>query len=269
MISSRTQLNAVIGYPLTHSKSPALHNALYKKLGINAIMRAFSQKSVARLINKIRKLNIGLTAVTMPFKQAAIPYLDKIDRQARTMDAVNTIINNHGILTGFNTDIDGIACALKNVPLKSKNVLLVGAGGAARAVAYYLKSKEAKIFYQNRTKYKAYALVKKFGGKIISAKELSKMKMHVIINATPIGMTPKTGVSPLSKYKFKKYQVVFDLVYNPRQTQLLKQAKKAGAKTISGVEMFIGQALKQVELYSGKIKNNSIKTFAGKLLAKG
>ena len=136
-----SKLNLVIGYPLAHSKSPALHNALYKKLGINAKMEALERKDIAGLIKIIKSQNVGLTAVTMPFKQTVMRYLDVIDETAKATGAVNTVINKSGKLTGYNTDIDGIALALKNVPLKGKNVSLIGAGGAARAVAYYLKGK--------------------------------------------------------------------------------------------------------------------------------
>jgi shikimate dehydrogenase len=268
MDASKPQINAVIGYPLTHSKSPALHNALYKKLGINAAMRPLADKNIAKLVKTIKVLNIGLVAVTMPFKETIIPFLDSVDGQAKKMAAVNTIINQDNRLTGYNTDVDGVAGTLKRLPIKNKNVLLIGAGGAAKAVAYFIKSKGGKILYLNRTKTKALNLQKLFGGRIIKEASLPKIKIDVIINATSLGMYPKTRVSPLPNYKFNNNQTVFDVVYNPARTKLLTDAKKAGAKTISGLEMFIGQALRQIELYSGKIPDEIIKQYAKKILTK-
>lgn len=267
MITGKTRLNAVIGFPIGHSKSPALHNALYQKLGIDAVMLAFAHNNLKNLISAIKTLNIGLAAVTMPFKQSVMPFLDKIDKTAKKINSVNTIINKNGKLFGYNTDIDGIARALKGVVIRNKIVLVLGAGGAARAIAYYIKMKKGKLAYINRTKTKASILQKDFGGRIASLKALQSAQ--IIINATPIGMHPKVKASPLSKKFLRKTQVVFDLVYNPAPTQLLKDAKTAGAKTVSGTEMFAGQALRQIELFTNKkLSNPRLTALAVNLLIK-
>ena len=265
MITSKTQLNAVIGNPIGHSKSPVLHNALYEQLGIDAVMLAFSGNNVRRLIAGIKGLNIGLTAVTIPFKQSVLPYLDSIDRRAKVMKSVNTIINKDGRISGYNTDIDGIALALKGVNLKGKNVLILGAGGAARAATYFCKLSKAKIFYFSRTLLKAQNLRREFGGTVLGLNQILSVNFGLIVNATPVGMHPNANNSPIQKNVFKKNQYVFDLVYNPRHTKFLKDAKSMGAKTISGVEMFVGQALKQIELYSGK-KTVNLVNFAKNIL---
>ena len=265
MITGKTQLNAVIGVPLGHSKSPGLHNALYKKLGIDAVMLAFAHRDLKKLISAIKTLNIGLTAVTMPFKRTVIPFLDKIERSAKAMDSVNTIINKNQKLFGYNTDIDGIAGALKGIRIKGKRVLIIGAGGAARAAAYYIKQQKGELLYKNRTKERAEDLLKYFGGRIASEEDLESAQ--IIINATPMGMHPKVKATPLQKKFIKKGQLIFDLVYNPNATRLIQEARKVGAATISGAKMFAAQALRQLELYSGqKLRTESVKNFAEKIL---
>lgn len=268
MITSKTQLNAVIGFPLSYSQSPSLHNALYAKLGIDAVLVAIQNKNIEQLVATIKAANIGLTVVTMPFKQAIIPFLDKVKKQAKAIRAVNTVINRNGKLEGFNTDFDGIAFALKAVPIAGKNVLLLGAGGAARAVAYYIKERSGKILYLNRTPAKTIKLQREFGGRVVVLNQIGASEIDVIVNATPVGMDPKAKTLPLPLKFLRKGQYVFDLVYKHGFTELLKQAKQRGAKTVSGMDMFLGQALRQIELYSGKKINPEIMIFAKNLLRK-
>lgn len=268
MITSTTQLNTVIGFPIKHSQSPILHNALYEKLGINARMLAFENGSVKKLIHGIRAFDVGLTAVTMPFKQMVMRYLDFIDEPARSVGAVNTIINRGGKLYGYNTDILGIKDALRGVVIKNKNALVIGAGGAAKAVAYYIKTQKGRLLYLNRSKARALMLKKQFGGQVVSISDLQKMPIEIIVNATPVGMQPKLKATPLPKEFFRQGQYVFDLVYNPLRTHFLKEAKLKGAKTISGIEMFIGQAIGQIELFSRKKANERVRQFAKSLLTK-
>lgn len=248
-INAQTTLNAVIGYPLAHSQSPSYHAQLYKKQKLNAVMLAFPTQNLKQYIEAAKTLNIQLTAVTIPHKQAIIKFLDHIDPAAKAIGAVNTVINQNGKLTGFNTDILGIAEALKRTQLRNKNVLVLGAGGASHPLCYYLNQQHAKLMCFNRTYTKAQQLMKKFKGKALKSLDHVQAKdFDIIINTTPIGMLPNTNVSPLPKHLLAKHQTVFDIVYNPQQTKLLKQAKQAGAKTISGLVMFQAQAEKQVQL---------------------
>lgn len=258
MITNKTRLNLVIGFPLRHSQSPVLHNFVYGRLNMDAIMLALPGPKIKPLMEIIKTFPVGLTCVTMPFKQAVIPYLDAIEKQAKAVGAVNTVINRDGRLSGYNTDVDGIAFALRDVVLKNKAVLLLGAGGAARAAAYFVTKQGGKILFLNRTKNKALALKKQFGGQVIGKNYLGSHPIDVIINATPIGMYPNVSQDPLDKKYLKRHQTVFDIVYNVGSTKLLKDAKSAGAKTIPGMEMFIGQGLKQIELYCGKKPDNKI-----------
>lgn len=246
------KLNKVIGYPLTHSQSPLLHNTVYEHVGINAMMLADSHPELSGLIQSIKTLSVELTAVTMPFKELVLPYLDDCSPEVKILKTANTIIQRHNQLYGYNTDVDGIAFAFSSVDLHKKRVLVIGAGGAARAMGYFLNINNAKIMWMNRTLNKAMALADEFGGDVISHDHLSDVVLDIVINTAPVGLYPNHGKSPLPHYVFNAEQIVFDMVYNPAMTALLKQAQKAQAKIISGLDMFVGQGLKQIELLAGK-----------------
>jgi len=252
MKTQATQLNAVIGYPLSHSRSPMLHNPVYKRLKIDAILVPFSHRDVRALVAAIRALPIHLTAVTMPHKQTIMPLLDAIDPDAKKVGAVNTVVNRQGKLIGYNTDIDGIRYALRDTKLRNRTVLLIGAGGAANAAASAVRKAGGKLLYMNRTAKKAQALRKRFGGEVCSEQALNAEAIDVIINATPLGMHPDEKRIPIPERLLRKGQTVFDLVYNPPQTKLLVLAKRRGARTVSGLDMFAVQGLRQIELWTGK-----------------
>ena len=266
-VTSKTRLNMVIGHPLVHSQSPVLHDAVYQLLGINAVLLAQPNLKLKSIIQVIKTLSIELTAVTLPYKEKVVNYIDQCSVEVQALQTANTLIYRHGKIYGYNTDIDGIAFALRDVSLRRKQVLVIGAGGAARAISYFLKKNKATLLFLNRTHKKAAALAKEFSGTSIRQNELHKTDIDIIINTTPIGLHPMVNDSPLPDYVFRSHQVVFDAIYHPATTQLLKQAKKYGAKTISGIDMFIGQGLKQIELLTGKpIKSTSIITKLRKLL---
>jgi len=247
------KLNRVIGYPLKHSQSPLLHNTIYEHLGIDYIMMALSYPELNVLIQKIKTQSIELTAVTMPFKEEVFQYLDNCSPEVVLLKTANTIIQKNGQLHGYNTDIAGIAFAFSGIDLQRKNVLVMGAGGAARAMGYFLKINKAKILWMNRTTSKAKALAEEFGGDITFSEKINEISPDIIINATPVGLYPDVNQSPLSHYVFDENQIVFDMVYNPVFTKLLERAQKDRAKIISGLDMFIGQGLKQIELLTGNL----------------
>lgn len=249
LIDNKTRLNMVIGYPLEHTLSPILHNSVYKLLDVNAVLLAHASEDLRSTLQALKTLSVGYSAVTMPFKAAIIPYLDEMGQEISSLKAANTIIFQSGKLIGYNTDVDGIAYALRNTELTNKNVLLIGSGGAGHAAAYYLKEKNANIFYCNRTKKHAIFLAELFGGKFIEKNEIEKYSFDVIINTTPLGMLPHVLNSPLPDYSFTPNQTVFDMVYNPIETEFLKKARTRGAFCISGIDMFLAQGLKQIELW--------------------
>ncbi len=248
-ISPKTKLTAIIGNPVEHSLSPTLHNAIYKEENVDAVMLAFGNPDVVSLVAAIRALPIHLAAVTMPHKQTIMPLLDAIDDTARDIGAVNTVVNRGGTLTGYNTDVAGVAGALAGVTLKAKNVLLIGAGGAARTVAYFVGRAGANVFCHNRDREQAEALRASFGVTIIGEDALTATPFDVIVNATPIGMSPHVDAMPVPEGIIKKDAAVFDLVYSPLETKLLKTARAQGARAISGLTMFLAQGLEQERLW--------------------
>jgi len=250
--SAATKLTAVIGHPIKHSLSPLLHNAIYEKEGVDAVMLAFENPSIAELVAAIRALPIHLTAVTLPHKQSVIPLLDEVDPKAAAIGSVNTIVQRDGKLIGFNTDVIGIGMALKGADLKGKNTLLLGAGGAANAVSYHLKQEGANIFNCDRTLEKAQALCKKFGGTALTMGDFGGASYEVIINATPVGMFPNIDESPISADTIQSGATIFDLIYTPLETRLMREARAKGATAISGLSMLIAQGLEQERLWLGR-----------------
>lgn len=252
-ISALTKLTAVIGNPIRHSLSPLLHNSIYAKEGIDAVMLAFENASVERLIEAVRALSVELTAVTLPHKQAIFPCLDEVDGVAKDIGAVNTVINRGGKLTGFNTDVVGFSRSLQGVELKNKNALILGAGGAARVATYYLKQQGANIFcHNNQTMEDARLLMKSYKGIPVESEELGGVAYDLIVNATPVGMTPNVAHSPISKKHIRSGSIVFDVIYTPLETQLMKDAEERGARAISGLGMLVWQGLEQERLWLGR-----------------
>ena len=257
--TSRTKLNAVIGCPLEHSLSPILHTSVYELLGIDAIMLAFPSTDLPSLVQSIRTLPIHLTAVTIPHKEKIMAYLDIIDEEEKEIGSVNTIVNQGGVLHGYNTDVIGIQNAFYGISMQDKKVLIIGAGGVARAASWVVKKNGGHLSYLNRTHEKAQALQNVFGGEVLMQDEVKNKNFDIIINTTSVGMHPNSAEAPLANFSFVPHQVVFDCVYNPRETQLLREARKAGAKTINGIDMFSEQAFAQIHLWTGKEVPGEIK----------
>jgi len=241
--------NAVIGFPLTHSLSPILHNEMYKRLGIDAELVRDECGGISQITKHILNVPYELSAITMPYKEICINLVEKFDEVAGRTRSVNTIINRNGKLFGYNTDVYGIEYALRNIELKNKNVLVIGAGGVARSVVYVLQQQQGNVLMVNRTKEKAEGLVKSFGGRSVTWEEIKPEDIDVIINTTPIGIYPSVDQSSVPESFLQSHHIVFDIVYNPIETKLLKDAGLVGAQTISGLDMFVAQGLRQIELW--------------------
>jgi shikimate dehydrogenase len=251
MIDAQTQLYGIIGNPVRHSLSPIIHNAAFRRMGLNAAYLAFEVNDLVEALNGIRGLGMIGVSVTIPFKTQIIPFLDQVGDLARKIQAVNTIKNERGKLVGYNTDWRGALEALEEkVDLNGKKVLLLGAGGAARAIAFGLKKKSCQVFIYNRSLNKAKDLAKELGH--VSLSSIEGVKADVIINATSVGMSPHNAESPLPKRFLKKGMVVMDIVYQPLKTQLLQEAEGQGCRTIDGLEMLIHQGAAQLEIWTGK-----------------
>lgn len=256
MINAKTKLCCIIGNPVKHSLSPLMHNAAYRALGLNFVFVAFDVIDVKTAILGLKSLNVAAIVVTVPHKIEVRKYVDQIDKTAEKIGAVNTIINNAGILKATNTDWFGAIKALKEqTQIKGKTVALLGAGGAARALIYGLKKEKVDaINVFNRNFAKAEKLVKEFRLKAaFPLHNLSQIRFcEIIINSTSVGLEPEEDKSPLPANYIKSNQIVFDIVYTPRETPLLKMAKKAGAKVVYGDKMVLYGGIKQFELITGK-----------------
>jgi len=265
-ITGKTRVCGVIGEPIEHTLSPLMHNAAFEALKLDYVFLAFRVKpvEVESAVNGMRALNIRGLNVTMPHKSTVIKHLDRVDLSAQIVNSVNTILNKENLLFGFNTDGVGAFKALKEngVEPKGRKVLLLGAGGAARAIAYTMANKADELAVLNRTVKQAQALAKlleKSFNKKISTGSLSPSDIQsnlqdsdILINATSVGMKPKAEESPIPPKLLRSNLAVMDIVYNPLETKLEKEAKAAGAKVVSGVEMLIYQGAASFELWTGK-----------------
>jgi 3-dehydroquinate dehydratase/shikimate dehydrogenase len=275
-IDRDTKVYGVVGSPIGHSLSPAVHNAAFEHESINAVylpmvvnpgyesFKAFMESFLA-----FKPLDLSGLSITIPHKENALRYLKErgaaVDPLAERVGAVNTIKIDGSTLAGFNTDFDAIldtittALSISRDELADKRVAVIGAGGTGRTAVAALSGVGATIVVYNRTREKADALAKEFDGrdgKVVSARmeKLCDSCCHIFINTTPIGMHPNVDASPLGDRlpKFEPDTLVFDTIYNPTKTRLLRQAEAAGARTIGGMEMFIRQAAKQFEIWTDR-----------------
>lgn len=244
----------LIGDPVEHSLSPPIHNAAYKALGLNYVYINLRTSDVERAIETVRENGIRSASVTTPHKVNALKYLDRIDPTAQKIGAVNTIVNDNGILTGYNTDGEGALKALEEVTeLGGKRVILIGAGGAALAIAAALKESDISLIVLNRTEAKAKALANKVGAEGYG--DLDKISLvaeaDILINATTVGMAPKTKETIVPQKFLHDQLTVFDIVYNPEETRLLIEAREKGCQVVYGYKMLLYQAAQQFELFTG------------------
>ncbi len=265
IISGKTIICALIGDPVEHTMSPAMHNAAFEKLGLDYEYVAFNVKpdSLAQAVAGLRALNVVGFNVTVPHKVAIISLLDSLDPLAEKIGAVNTVVNDKGKLKGFNTDAEGFLQALKEYGFKpkGKKVVVLGAGGASRAISYILAQNGASLTILNRQAELDWALdiarlIKNNFKKEVKALELSHLTdvlpADLLVNATSVGMSPAPNISPIPALPRSKAPLVFDIVYNPIKTKLLQDAAVAGAQTISGVDMLAWQGALAFEKWTGK-----------------
>jgi shikimate dehydrogenase len=251
-ITATTKLCAVIGNPIEHSLSPLIHNAAFEQLKLNYVFLAFKVEQLKEAVVGMRSLNLKGVSVTIPHKIDVMDYLDDIEEVARKIGAVNTILNQEGRLLGYNTDCSGAIIALEEkIELKDKKTILLGAGGSARAIAFGLKGKGADLTILNRTVKKAEMLALELNCQHGGLELLESLQPDILINTTSLGMYPKMDDTPVKK-DFLKNMLVFDIVYNPLKTRLIKEAEQNGCTTIMGLEMFVNQAALQFELWTGK-----------------
>jgi shikimate dehydrogenase len=252
IIDQSTNLYGIVGYPLGHSLSPTMHNSAFAASGLNAVYLAFETNDLDGCITGIRALGIRGISVTLPHKSAVIPYLDEVDDLAKKIGAVNTILNVNGHLVGYNTDALGALKALEEkIQLSGKICILVGAGGAARAIGFILTQKGVKLKVVNRSPERGQELAQFLACPYIALGDLTTADADILIQATSVGMAPGDHACPVPEHVLREGMLVMDIIYNPIETKLLKIAKSKGCLTINGLGMFIHQGAEQYRLWTG------------------
>jgi len=264
-INAHTQLCGLLGNPVEHSLSPAVHNAAFEKLGLNFVYLAFRVEDLPGAVKGLRALgNLRGFSVTIPHKVAIIPLLDEVEQTAKNIGAVNTIVIENGRLIGSNTDASGALRALADagVALRGEKVLMLGSGGAARAIAFALAAGTgiAKLTLLGIDEKERAGLAKDLKARTSlqlaegtitdEAMRRAIEESTVLLHCTPLGMHPNVRESCVPASLLKPHLAVMDIVYNPLDTKLLMDARSAGCKTIRGVEMFLNQAVGQFELWT-------------------
>ena len=248
----RTQLYGVIGNPIGHSLSPFMHNAAFALRRINAVFVPFLVRDLGDFLKSIKPLRISGLSVTIPHKQQILRYLDECDPLAADIGAVNTVVFRGGKLHGYNTDHLGVLESLgRRIQLEGARILIYGAGGAGRTVAHAAVRAGAHVFFCARRSEAARAAARDSGAEAVDRKDLRDLDFDAIVNATPIGMMPGEDKSPLDAAELRA-NLVFDLIYRPMRTRLLRLAERRGIDTLSGVDMFVAQGVAQWELWTGE-----------------
>ncbi|MFZ0704414.1 MAG: shikimate dehydrogenase [Candidatus Korobacteraceae bacterium] len=252
LVEASTQVYGVAGDPVSHSLSPIMMNAAFRRETVNAVYLALHAKSLKDLLACANNIPIRGMSITMPYKQEIVQALANSDPLTKQIGACNTVVRSaEGKFYGFNTDVAGIVTPLEQrMNLSGKRVLVVGAGGVARAAVFGLKARDAEVLIANRTPERAQALARQAKAKYVKRADLAKLSFDVIINATPLGMNGNRQ-SPLEEKELNTHYV-FDLIYTPAETKLVRMAKTKGLHIIPGLEMFVQQGARQFEIWTGK-----------------
>ncbi|MFN2356597.1 MAG: shikimate dehydrogenase [Desulfotignum sp.] len=249
-ITADTQLFCVLGNPVSHSKSPLVHNRAFADNGINAVYLAFAPQDIGQAVEAIRQLHIQGASITIPYKQIVMHHLDWVDDQARAIGAVNTIVNQDGRLLGYNTDSQAAILPLTSFGIAEKNVLVIGAGGAARAAAFGIHGHKGRLTITNRSREKGRALAMDYDARFVPLDTINGLCFDIIINTTSMGMDPYADVLSCPAECLTPDTVVMDVVYSPLETRLIRLARKKGCTAIDGLAMFVAQAAAQFELWT-------------------
>jgi 3-dehydroquinate dehydratase/shikimate dehydrogenase len=261
------KIYGVIGNPVSKSLGYLVHNRAFQEAGSPNIYVSFLVDNVEKFFNSFKGFFSGLS-VTMPAKEQIMPLLSRVDETAKKIGAVNTVVKEGTDWVGYNTDCSGAISALEAcTSLQGKNVLILGSGGTAKAIGYGVKEKGGKLTVTyNKNKERGESLSKELDCELAHARDAGMRAIDVLINCSPVGMSPNITESPFLARDFKEGMVVFDSVYNPLETRLLREAKSAGCTVIPGYELFINQAARQFELWTGQ--SVPIKTLREVLLRK-
>lgn len=253
MVDAATKVYGVAGDPIGPSLSPQMMNTAFRRENINAVYVPLQTNDVADLLHCVREIPIQGLSITMPLKEGIMEHLDKTDALSEKIGACNTLIRSQdGKLYGFNTDVAGVVRPLdQRLSLPGAKVLVIGAGGAARAAVFGLRERNAEVWVMNRTAERGQKLARQAHAHYVSHPQLKKLEFDVIINATPVGMNSSRPQSPIEESEIRT-RYLMDMVYNPLETKLVKMARQKGIPVIPGSEMFVHQGARQFEIWTGK-----------------
>ncbi len=282
-ITAKTKILCIIGHPIEHSMSPIMHNAALQDLELDYAYLAFNvpPNRLKEAVKGFKALNVKGISVTIPYKEIIIKFIDEIDSTAQKIGAINTIKNEDGVLIGKNTDAEGGRKAILDAgcEITGKNILILGAGGVAKAICYTLAKDANKMVITNRTESRAKKLAMELKKKIkVNAEGTNNSETtlkheikttDILINATSVGMYPQINKLPIKMEILHKHLFVVDLIYNPLETQLIKDAKVIGCRTLGGLDMLVNQGALAFEWWTNKKPNinlmkNKIIEFLGK-----
>ncbi len=255
-VTGNTKVLGIFGFPVEHTLSPLMHNAAFRVLGLDMCYLPFrvTPEDLPEAVNAIRALNFLGVNLTVPHKEKVIPLLDEVDNEALFIGAVNTIVNSNGRLKGYNTDGKGFMSSLseEKIVIEGRKILIIGAGGASRAISYYLSETAQGLFLYDIDRAKAVSLVndfKKIRGNVFLIDDIKNVKnFDIVINATPLGLKPEDPL-PLNPELITSYMIVCDLIY--KKTEFLKEAEKKGVKILDGSGMLLWQGALAFELWTG------------------
>ncbi len=256
MPENMKRLFGIIGNPVGHSLSPAMHNAALTALGVDGIYLPIQPENLEDEFRRLREDGFVGVSVTIPYKVAVMDLVDRLDPMARKIGAVNTLFFQDEPAgrrcTGYNTDWLGAERALAEVlDLAGARVLLIGAGGAARAVGFGLARAGAELFLSNRSEEKGKALAAQLNCPFVPLEQLSAVRAEALVNTTSVGMAPDTEAMPLPVELIPRFGVVMDIVYAPLETRLLREAARCGCRTVDGLRMLLYQGAAQFRLWTG------------------
>ncbi len=262
-INKETALFGVIADPVAHSHSPLIHNAAFMDAGLNAryLPLRVPKDDLHTFMNSCHSIGIEGISITIPHKETSLQYCTQAEASATGIGAINTMIFNGDDRLGYNTDYRAAMDCIEEVfgiqrgqenSMQGKVAIILGAGGVSRAVAWGLRQRKCEVYIASRTEERSQTLGAEIGCRTIDWDQRHEIKAHLLINGTPVGMHPNVDASPYNMASLNEYMVVFDTVYNPENTLLIKQAKRKGARVITGVDMFVRQAAYQFRLFTGK-----------------
>jgi 3-dehydroquinate dehydratase/shikimate dehydrogenase len=261
-IDPETEIYGVMADPVGHSLSPIIHNQAFNELGLNKVYLPFRvpREDLRSFLLDCEELGIGGLSVTIPHKEDVISCIDEIDEATRKIGAVNTVIFRDGKKHGFNTDLPAAMASIEpmvqlrfgDASMKNRRALILGAGGVAKTIAYGLVQQGADVVICSRTQAKSELLASQLECDVIAWDRRHNVEADLLVNGTPVGMHPQVDQTPFEKRGLRREMVVFDTIYNPEQTLLVKLAREAGCATATGVDMFVRQAALQFEIFTDR-----------------